>query len=362
MGVRAIVLAKQMHYSVRYLAWSMIFVTLTNIQLWIIFINPTGLLPNFLTFFFPFQLLSAPYLLVFVYHFLGEGDGLKKIRFWIFFPFWIFTAVYTLLKVGYFMSDLNYAEARREYFWVFKLEEVVTLIFGVIICTWIYQIILRFEQKNRDKKYDQVVSQTKWIKKILFFSFGLFVVWMLSFLFDMVSVYAIGNYAYLPSWFGYLALIIYIGYSGFKQSSILQERKILHQYSKGALVRSDFNKTSPKNATTKQYFEQLEKLMAEHKLYLNPYLDLATLSKEISISPNYLSKIVNSHSEMNFSDYLNSYRVSYAKTILLQEEFNNYNMISIAMEAGFNSKSAFYAAFNKHTNQTPGAFRDGNSS
>nr|MCH9661623.1 helix-turn-helix domain-containing protein [Bacteroidota bacterium] len=201
-----------------------------------------------------------------------------------------------------------------------------------------------------------VVAQTQWIKKVIYIGTGLVVLWILAFLFDLVSVYRIGNYAYVPAWIGYLLFIIYIGYYGFEQTSVLTERKKLNHFANEERVTSSFTNETSEPSTLK-YFQELEKYMMFDKMYLNPYLDLNSLADKLDISPNYLSKIVNSHDKVNFSDYVNTYRISYAKKMLAAIEFKEYNMLSIALESGFNSKSSFYAAFNKLLGQPPGYFR-----
>ena len=61
----------------------------------------------------------------------------------------------------------------------------------------------------------------------------------------------------------------------------------------------------------------------------------------------------------SFPDYLNSYRIEEAKSYLKNPEFSKYTIVSIGLEAGFNSKSSFYSVFKKATGQTPATFKKG---
>jgi len=50
-------------------------------------------------------------------------------------------------------------------------------------------------------------------------------------------------------------------------------------------------------------------------------------------------------------------RVEEAKTYLIDNEFANYTLVAIGLEAGFNSKSAFNSSFKKITGKTPSQFK-----
>jgi AraC-like DNA-binding protein len=106
------------------------------------------------------------------------------------------------------------------------------------------------------------------------------------------------------------------------------------------------------------YYKEICTLMEEEKRYRDPEIKLATLSKEINISANYLSQVINALSGHNFSDFVNSYRIKEIKSKLSHPAFTEYPVLSIGLEAGFNSKSAFYNSFKKHTGMSPTVFRE----
>jgi AraC-like DNA-binding protein len=60
---------------------------------------------------------------------------------------------------------------------------------------------------------------------------------------------------------------------------------------------------------------------------------------------------------MSFFDYLNKYRVQYAMTLLGTTGQQSSVILNIAFAVGFNSNSAFYAAFKKCVGQTPAQYR-----
>lgn len=100
--------------------------------------------------------------------------------------------------------------------------------------------------------------------------------------------------------------------------------------------------------------QELTELMQREQPYLDPKLSLPQLAQRLSMSTNYLSQLLNEHFKQNFFDYVNRYRVAAALPLLTHSADT---VLDIAMAVGFNSKSAFYTAFKKHQQQTPGEYR-----
>jgi AraC-like DNA-binding protein len=105
-----------------------------------------------------------------------------------------------------------------------------------------------------------------------------------------------------------------------------------------------------------QYKEKLILLMNKEKLYLNPSIALNDFAKKLDIAPCYVSQIINESFQQNFRDFVNKYRIEESKQ-LLSKQNQNLNILGIALDAGFNSKSAFNNAFKKQTGITPKEFK-----
>ena len=114
-----------------------------------------------------------------------------------------------------------------------------------------------------------------------------------------------------------------------------------------------------KKPDKEQYQERLTSLMAGERLYLNPSLSLTEISQKLEIAPRYVSQIINELFHQNFHDFVNRYRVEESKRLLAQQH-QSLNLLGIALESGFNSKSAFNAAFKKHTTMTPKDYKKSN--
>jgi AraC-like DNA-binding protein len=103
--------------------------------------------------------------------------------------------------------------------------------------------------------------------------------------------------------------------------------------------------------------QQLVNVMEIKKPFLEPELNLSELADMLSVSPHHLSQVINRELNHSFFDFVNEYRVQEAKRLLLSPGSFHLSILGIALDAGFNSKSAFYSAFSKHTGMTPSEFR-----
>jgi AraC-like DNA-binding protein len=105
------------------------------------------------------------------------------------------------------------------------------------------------------------------------------------------------------------------------------------------------------------YKDRLEQFMQAEHAYLQPDLTLPRLAEAIDCSVNHLSQVINAGFNMSFFDYLNRYRIEHARKLLTTLDGKDRAILSVAFTVGFNSNSAFYAAFKKCVGQTPAQYR-----
>jgi len=104
-------------------------------------------------------------------------------------------------------------------------------------------------------------------------------------------------------------------------------------------------------------FSNLLLLLDQKKLYLDPLLTLHKLARQLSISDKQLSQVINERTGNNFNDFINKYRIEEAQNLIRSNNDQQPNILTIAYEVGFNSKSTFNTAFKKFTNSTPSEYR-----
>jgi AraC-like DNA-binding protein len=105
------------------------------------------------------------------------------------------------------------------------------------------------------------------------------------------------------------------------------------------------------------FVARLTACMEQDQLYRNGELKLEDLAAHIAMTPHELSQLINENGA-NFADYLNGYRVEALKKALHDPSQASASILDLALEAGFNSKSAMNRVFKKQTGMTPGEFRD----
>lgn len=106
----------------------------------------------------------------------------------------------------------------------------------------------------------------------------------------------------------------------------------------------------------RSYKCELDRIMQDQQLFLHPELTLPAVADIVKCSVNHLSQVINAGFGVSFFDYINRYRIEHAKELLNNLDADD-PVLTIAFAVGFNSNSAFYAAFKKHVGMTPAQYR-----
>jgi AraC-like DNA-binding protein len=102
---------------------------------------------------------------------------------------------------------------------------------------------------------------------------------------------------------------------------------------------------------------RLTGILEAQSLYLNPELRLSDLAAALGVRPYRVSEILNQGLHTSFYDLINQYRIAKAQELLSSPTAEHLNLLGIAMESGFRSKSVFNDVFKKATGKTPSQFR-----
>lgn len=126
------------------------------------------------------------------------------------------------------------------------------------------------------------------------------------------------------------------------------------------LPKNEISKYKNSNLNAKlieKYQSDLINSMEMDKLYLNGKLSIQDVSDKLNIPKQHISEVLNEHKNINFQDFINEYRVEEFIKRLKNDQNNQFTLLGIAIEVGFNSKSSFNAIFKKFKGLTPTQFK-----
>lgn len=98
---------------------------------------------------------------------------------------------------------------------------------------------------------------------------------------------------------------------------------------------------------------KLNSYMESSKPYLNPLYSVQDLTRDVGIDYIDIAETLNGLLGQSFNDYINNYRIEEVKSLFKDSKWKKESILSIAFEAGFNSKATFYSSFKKLIGETP---------
>ena len=98
---------------------------------------------------------------------------------------------------------------------------------------------------------------------------------------------------------------------------------------------------------------KIDPFVETQDIFLDTELSLFSLAQQLAIPPHQLSKAIKAGNHSSFHDYINQYRVREVKRRLQKESSQQFTILAIALDCGFNSKATFNRAFKKHLGCTP---------
>lgn len=159
--------------------------------------------------------------------------------------------------------------------------------------------------------------------------------------------------------FGYLLLAFYLGYFSLRQQEIFpyQQKDVVGI--KEIIIESKDVSDRAHRFSADELITVKAKLLeivAREKVFLDPNLGLPQLAQKANLSTHDLSYVINEGFGENFFQFINRYRVKEAERLLLSTQHQHLNILGIAYESGFRSKSTFNTTFKNMTGLSPSQF------
>lgn len=99
--------------------------------------------------------------------------------------------------------------------------------------------------------------------------------------------------------------------------------------------------------------DNLLSYMENEKPYLSAKLNISDVSMKLDCTEIELSQLLNNHLNVNFSNFINTYRVNEIKHRLNQDNLSKYTLKALSEQCGFSSKTTFYRVFKNVAGMTP---------
>ncbi len=181
---------------------------------------------------------------------------------------------------------------------------------------------------------------------------------MLFYIIALLSVY---SYAVIRKtsfgWFSLIPLALSLGLFALVYVRCITSGPIISFTSSGVPVcEKDIESSAylPESARSnyKQMYDKICRVIETSKMYLDPSCSMTDLVAEVASNKSYVSKLVNVCTGLNFNQFINRYRVDYARDQFLRNP--ELKVKDLALMSGFRSEVTFIMAFKLFYTDTPG--------
>jgi len=216
----------------------------------------------------------------------------------------------------------------------------------------------------RDNDAARIKPQLSWLTLALAMSYLM----MLSMLITLV-VSIILNYSPSPTLFAvanlstvaglFITTLLLIKYGSPVATKAAAQIDALARHSHDSCDVTQLPATESGRLTEEQQsmLEKLDLLMMQKEYFKDPELNQLKLAEHLGVTRHKMSELLSLHSCGNFYDYVNRLRVDAVKQKIINHSANT-NLLNLAFECGFSSKSGFNSVFKKVEGQTPTQFRN----
>ena len=114
--------------------------------------------------------------------------------------------------------------------------------------------------------------------------------------------------------------------------------------------------TEEKYKTNRLTEEECKELHKKEKPYINPDLKMGDLASALDTSSHSLSYLLNQYLNQSYYDFINEYRVTQFKKMVVDSQYSRYTLTALAELCGFSSRASFFRSFKKSTGVTPNEY------
>lgn len=99
--------------------------------------------------------------------------------------------------------------------------------------------------------------------------------------------------------------------------------------------------------------QKINNIIIIQKRYKDKDYSAKKLAEDLGTNTRYISAVVNVRFHMNYTSFVNQYRIQEAMSLLVDRRYQDLNMEEISDMVGFSNRQSFYASFFKINGMTP---------
>ena len=103
--------------------------------------------------------------------------------------------------------------------------------------------------------------------------------------------------------------------------------------------------------------EKILNIIVMQKKYRDKDYSAKKLAEELGTNTRYISAVVNVRFHMNYTSFVNKYRIDEAMSILVDKRYQDLRMEEVSDMVGFANRQSFYASFYRIVGITPREYR-----
>ncbi|MBR1556628.1 MAG: AraC family transcriptional regulator [Prevotella sp.] len=103
--------------------------------------------------------------------------------------------------------------------------------------------------------------------------------------------------------------------------------------------------------------EKIMNIIVMQKKYRDKDYSAKRLAEDLGTNTRYISAVVNVRFHMNYTSFVNKYRIDEAMTILVDKRYQDLRMEEVSDMVGFANRQSFYASFYRLMGMTPRDYR-----
>lgn len=307
-------------------------------------------------------LFMFPVFALYVLQFIRSRQGIKRAWYLIFVPGILFV-IYSCLD--HFVWREYDAAALVEHFnrptliYQFFFKGNQLLFIGIL--TWLLLQFRSFEEGlKQGYSFIDTVS-LNWLRNFTIIYLASICLTFVLFLLQNVGLIPFEIQLIFGVVYGLLVLsVFYLNYHGIRHYTLAQEYQTptapVKEQSEAptTTTHADLSESPPQGSTRDiEIHAKMIALFEEEEVYLTSKYGLRDLADDLGESSHTISRVINTLEQKNFYDFVNAYRVAHLQRLLDDPTQQQFTILALGLESGFNSKASINRIFKQTTGLTP---------